>query len=153
MENWVKLRSECSAFQMFMRLRKGTEEDVKVRNEQLGESSKIIFKVVPDNGTFGVCREIKGLLPSPTRRPLPVLGISDWIDFSWDQSGIHVKDKDGKSLADSTLTLTDELECKLKLKTGEELSEWQFRKRVLEDLFFDLTLSPDKLFDNDLPTP
>lgn len=153
MENWVKLRAECSAFQMFIRLRKGVEEDVKVRNEQLGEKSRIVFKVIADNGTFGVCRDIKGTLPSPTRRPVPALGLSDWLDFSWDQSGIYVKDKDGKSISDSALTLTDELECKLKLKTGEELSEWQFRKRVLEDLFFGLKISQDEPFSKDIPTP
>lgn len=35
----------------------------------------------------------------------------------------------------ATLTLTDDGECKLKLPKGEELACWQFRKRVLEDLF------------------
>jgi hypothetical protein len=36
----------------------------------------------------------------------------------------------------ATLTLTNEGKCKLKVEGGEELYDWQFRRMVLENLFF-----------------
>ena len=135
MEDWVKRRNDCSPFEMFIRLRKGAEEDVKARNSLLKDGASVRFKVVADNGTFGVSREAVGQ-PDATTGPAPEKRISDWIDFSWDESGITVKDQKGKTVQAATVTLTDDGECKLKLSDGTVLSCWQFRKRILEDLFF-----------------
>ncbi len=139
MENWVKLRHACSPLEMFIRLRHGAEEDVKARNELRKEGDQFLFKVVSDNGTFAVSRE--------SNRG------AAWVDFTHTESGITVKDPTGKTIQETTLTLTDEGECKLRLPNGEELTCWQFRKRILEDLFFNLSFPVLKPKQTTIATP
>jgi len=130
MENWVQLRHDCSAFEMFTKLRTGVEEDVNIRNglRKLGE--QVAFRVDANDSSFTVRRE------GP-------LGVCASVKFAWTPKEISVRPYSKTSLATYTadslsviLTLTDEGECKLRLPKGEELTCWQFRKRVLEDLFF-----------------
>jgi len=130
MENWVKLRHDCSAFEMFTRLRTGVEDDVSTRNGLKKPGEEVNFRVDANDSSFTVRRE------GP-------LGVCASVKFAWTPKEISVKPYSETSraiyTADSlsvTLTLTDEGECKLKLPQGEELTCWQFRKRVLEDLFF-----------------
>jgi len=123
MDNWVKLRHECSPLVMFTKLRLEAEKDVKIRN-QVGEDRSAIFKIIKHDGNFSIAREGHEY---------------DVRDFIRTESGIMVKDKDETVVLEATLTLTDEAECRLKLKSGEELTTWQFRKRALEDLFFNFS--------------
>jgi hypothetical protein len=125
MENWVKLRHECSPLEMFLKLKDGVREDIETREKLIRDQDKgtVAFSMMPLNGRgFTVLRE--GHL------------ISDWVEFTWDAAGISVRNKEDKVVQKATLTLTDDGECKLKLATGEELTCWQFRKRTLENLFF-----------------
>jgi hypothetical protein len=49
---------------------------------------------------------------------------------------VGVIDDAGKEICVATLTITKERECRL-LVNDDELTEWQFRKMVLESLFFE----------------
>lgn len=120
---WVKLRSECSPLEMFLKLKEGTKEDAEARNSLNAPDSTVSFKIVLLNGkAFSVIRQGS-----------EVYGV---VSFYWDKSGIEVRDREDKATVKATLTLTDEAECKFKMPDGTELSLWQFRKRMLEDLFF-----------------
>lgn len=122
MENWVKLRHLCSPLEMFLQLKEGAKEDVETREKLVKDQDKgtVAFRIMSHNGKgFSVIREGHQ--------------ISDWVEFTWEASGISVRNKDDKVVQKATLTLTDEGECKLRVSTGEELTCWQFRKRMLED--------------------
>lgn len=106
MENWVKVRQECSPFEMFVRLQKGVEEgveeDVRIRTEFLGKLSNATFRVVShdDNKSFTVIREI--LQDNSAYRS------AHKIDFSWSEKGIAAKDHQYEVNATLTLTLLPE---------------------------------------------
>jgi hypothetical protein len=125
MENWVKLRHDCSPLEVFLALKEGANEDSNTRNELKGKDDPVRFRVAARNKhAFEVYRE------SGDDYTL--------VRVSWDRSGITVHDRQDKVIDKATLTLTDEGECKLKLASnGDELTGWQFRKRFLESLFFD----------------
>jgi hypothetical protein len=112
---------------MFLMLRQEIFEDIKVRSELMGKDDSAWFRMAQtkDNGKmFSVFRERSNDY--------------DVVTFSLQKSGIAVHDRQGNVIQESTLTLTDNGECKLKLlPSGEELNLWQFRKRFLERLFFD----------------
>ncbi|HUY12754.1 MAG TPA: hypothetical protein VMX16_03855 [Terriglobia bacterium] len=129
MENWVKLRHDCSPFVIFTKLRLGAEEDVKTRNELKKPEEKVSFKLVANGDRFAVLRE-------------GTSGAYASVVFKCTESEISAHPEAGQShqraSADplrATLTLTNEGDCKLKTDK-EELTCWQFRKKVLEDLFF-----------------
>jgi hypothetical protein len=69
-----------------------------------------------------------------TRRLLN--GMERTISFIRSPNSIGVIDDAGKEICVATLTITKERECRL-LVNGDELTEWQFRKMVLEPLFFE----------------
>src|SRR5208283_2334897 len=114
MENWVKLRHECSPFKVFNELRLGIKEDVAARNS-LRDGEQVRFDVVERGETFSVIRE------GPK--------ISASLDFTFDSSGISVTtppivNYDNSKMANVTvslgswrasLTLNDEGQCKLKV--------------------------------------
>jgi hypothetical protein len=122
--DWVTLRHECSPLEVFIKLKEGAEQDVEVRNKLKKADADFAFKVRPQNGkSFSVLCEGS---------------VYGFVTFSWSPVGIKVTDESDKVIQEATLTLTDNGKCKLKLQNGEELECWQFRKRVLEDLFFNL---------------
>jgi hypothetical protein len=122
-ENWVKLRNECSVLDMFLKLKEGSKHDVDERNAipKPGQNASFRIRFQNEKG-FSVIRE--GQYPF------------DWVDVSWDNLGIYVKNRDEAVVYKATITLTDEGECALRLSTGEELNCWQFRKKILEGLLF-----------------
>jgi len=129
MENWVKLRHECSPFVIFTKLRQGADADVRIRNELRKPNEQVSFKIVTNGKSFAVLRE------GPP-------GICASVKFKWTESEISVQPEFSQSYQTfsrdplrTTLTLTNEGDCKLKTGT-EELTCCQFRKKVLEDLFF-----------------
>lgn len=126
-ENWVKARLQCSPFEVFTRLRAGVEEDVKAMSASLGEIAFYSFRFVSDGSRFRVLRQ-----------GLTIAAAS--VEFRWDNSGITVKveSADPEETRDetrATLTLTEDGECKLNYQ-GNELELWQFRRRALENFFF-----------------
>lgn len=132
MENWVKLRHECSPFKVFLELRNGTEEDVSVRNQISANSQNVVYEVdsAQDEMSFQVIGTIQAAIPG-----LP-LGRS--VKFQRTENGITVQ-RAGKPNIDAVLTLTNDNECKLQVGS-DILTLWQFRKRALEDLFFNFEM-------------
>lgn len=126
--NWVKLRHECSPFDMFTRLRHGAEQDINtLESLRKDKAPAAEFKIIAEHNFFTIKRYITGKYAD--RNP--------WVQFSWDDSGITVKEDSGK-VTKAIVTLNDDGNCRLKLESGEELNCWQFRKHFLEDLFFNL---------------
>jgi hypothetical protein len=129
MENWVKARHDCTTFQMLTKLRFGAEDDVKTRNELRQDHENVKFSIVNDGLKFAVLRE----------------GRSSSVSVVFEASGSAIlvygqvveAHQQARTLnpLHATLTLTDEGECKIKVD-DKELECWQFRRKVLEDLFF-----------------
>jgi len=108
---------------MFLKLKEGAKGDVEARNSLKRSGENATFRIRLHNGKgFSVIRE--GEDPF------------DWVEVSWDKLGIYVKDRDEAVVCKATITLSDEGECKLRLPDGEQLNCWQFRKKILQDLFF-----------------
>ncbi|HEX5410919.1 MAG TPA: hypothetical protein VFZ27_03575 [Terriglobia bacterium] len=125
-KNWVELRHNCSPFDMFTRLRHGVEQDIATLVALLSDKRPATeFKIIAESNFFAVTRQVAGEYAER----------SPWVQFSWNNEGIRVKNFRGAS-EKAVLTLNDSGECKLKLEDGKELNCWQFRKRFLEDLFF-----------------
>ncbi len=126
----MRLRHACSPLSLFIRLRDGAEGDVKARNELRMPDEKFVFTIASQDGSFSVSRQ--GDPP-------------DRVDFSYDDLGITVARLGGETVLEAAPVLTDEGESKLKLITGEILSCPEFRKFVLEDLFFNFPASASSL--------
>lgn len=120
---WVTARHACSPYEVYKQLQTGCEVDVAERNA-LRVTFEYGFKMSPSppgGNSFRVLR----------------LGqnYSSSVEFKWNEAGISVLADDSAVLLAATLTLNDDGECRLKVN-GEELTQWQFRKRALEDLLF-----------------
>jgi len=129
-ENWVKLRHECSPLEIFIKLRHGAEEDVKARNSLLRSDASVEFGIFAQDNFFSVTKDVRDEFGN-------IRKLAEWVQFSWDHNGITVKSEKDTKGKTASLALTDDAQCRLKLD-GDELSCGQFRKRILEDLFFDL---------------
>ena len=117
---WVKARAECSHAQMFERLQLGVTADVKARNE-LRNGEPIKFRVEYRGGTFAAHREQAATFSS--------------VHFALGPEGEILITHDGATIGIATLTLNNEGQCRY-VVNGEELEEWQLRKKALEKLFF-----------------
>jgi hypothetical protein len=118
--NWVKARAECSAAQVFKELELGAKEDVEKRNLLRSPEEQFRFLVAqagPDR--FAVIREAaRG---------------SRSVDFMLAHSIISVDA--GLSKFSGVITLNNFGECRLRVG-NDELEQWQFRRKALEQLFF-----------------
>lgn len=121
---WVTARHACSPFEVYKLLQSGCERDIEERNalRKSPTDDPFTFKLTTDGDGFYVLRQGE-------RR------IASSVAFNWTEAGISVLGNDRTVFLEATLTLNDEGECRLKVG-AEELSLWQFRKRALEDLFF-----------------
>jgi len=118
--NWVEARSQCNVFQVFRELQSSIEEEVGIRHQQTeGKNVGFRFQQYGEK-KFAVYRNS--------------LEKSMMVEFRCDAAGIYAKGDNSLDLK-ATLSLNDEGECRLKVGT-EELMQWQFRRRALEDLFF-----------------
>jgi hypothetical protein len=115
--DWVNARAQCSAAIMFARLRVNVKADVEKRSRLDGNW---FFKFWSEEHAFFVSRE----RPNQTRT----------LSFVGCPTSIGVMDED-KERYIATLTLNNEGECRLSVN-GQEMEEWQFRKMILEELFF-----------------
>jgi hypothetical protein len=121
--SWVMARYACSPFEVYKQLQMGCERDVSERDETRRPPPKdpFIFKIASSGDSFLVWLEGDR--------------ISSSVEFRWTEKGISVRDNNKKPFLEATLTLNDEGECRLKVGT-DSLTCWQFRRRSLEDLFF-----------------
>ena len=122
--SWVNARAACSPFEVFKCLLMGAETDVKERNATLAGGSRFTFKIGPcDEESFLVIRQVgKGAAS---------------VEFVHTAVGIQVRDDARATILEGILTLNDEGNCRLKVG-DKELTFWQFRRRALEALFFNV---------------
>jgi hypothetical protein len=125
--NWVRARAECSIINAFMRLKLAIRKDVDTANEIFrGTGTK--FEIVHDATSFTVYQET-----SPPRS----------ISFSLNDvnSLIEVGSEKGTDFS-VAITLNKDRQCNFLLADGEELDEWQFRRKALEKFFFSPSGAP-----------
>jgi len=119
--DWVKARAACSIAVVFKELELGARGDVDSFHE-----------IAPNNRTLAVVTSDKGNRFSVTRHGNTQLS----VDFALNGGKITVTDaRRPKWSVSATLTLNDAGECRLHVD-GKDLEQWQFRRKVLEPLFF-----------------
>ena len=126
--DWVTERAKCSPKSILLKLESQIEEDIKKRNAVLSDSEKMYrvrFHFQRDLNQFSVW----------TLRDQERLGFAA---FRSSPEGITVTYVDPQPELVGILTLSNEGECKLKVK-DIEYAFWQFRKLALEPLLFTLT--------------
>jgi hypothetical protein len=124
--DWVTARHGCSVRAMFLRLYKGAEHDVDLRNKLREQNEPSKWVVERRNDTYFV-----------VYRESAVLGFAS-VEFDVKGSEISVvsvSSQDNQWEIKATVTLNDFGDCML-LVDGKQLYEWQVRKRALEQLLF-----------------
>jgi hypothetical protein len=120
--DWVEKRATCTAEAMFLQLANGVQVDVKARN------------AIGNDGNFAA--EFSG-----DKRALVIGETGAWARkervriFPLGRN-IEVRDEICGAAFSAEVFLNDEGRCKLRLKDGIELEQWQFRRLALEALFF-----------------
>ncbi len=121
--DWVTARSKCSLAAVFEKLKLGVEHDVEIRHAILGE--RLGFHFIADGGSFSVS------LSGPA--------LNHVVKFKIVSKEIIVSMDDTPFLHGS-VALSDDGLCKIRAaEEGLELEFWQFRKRALDQLFFDFS--------------
>jgi hypothetical protein len=120
--DWVTKRSQCSPVQVFETLRAQIEKDVEIRNGLRPTPCGYKFLFIGSQVTFTVIRD-GNQTPRSVKFDLTIEDV------------ISARDEQTQHKTEATLTLNDEGECRLKVGI-EQLECWQFRRRMLEDLFF-----------------
>jgi hypothetical protein len=121
--DWVAARAECSIERVFQQIRMGVESDIERMNKLRPANADYGFKIVLSEGKIAVVRQ--GYI-SPRS-----------VTFTRARNGISIVNDEGKVTMEATLTLSDDGECRLKIN-GREREFWQFRRKALEDLFFEV---------------
>ena len=91
------------------------------RNGMRGSATHYAFRVSSQGQVFFVWREGDR--------------ISSSVKFEWNDAGITVRNNENAVMLQARPVVNDDGECRLKLK-DQELTFWQFRRRALDDLFF-----------------
>jgi hypothetical protein len=128
--DWVTKQAQCSAARVFRELYQGIEADVQKINsiEQSPGREYYAVEMNPERTTIGVGRPHV----SPRRRVLVTL----------DGNFIRVHLDGVENDWQACVSLNDQWRCVLKLEDGTELEQWQFRKKALEQLFFEIAPCP-----------
>jgi hypothetical protein len=123
--DWVNQRANCTGAKVFNALCDAVRDDVLAINTAKGLVGNDGFQV--DLHTSGTTI----FVGQPNRIPRKV------AVFGVDQDQILARqDWNGGERWSLTVGLNDEGRCTLRLEDSTELEQWQFRKRVLEPLFF-----------------
>jgi hypothetical protein len=116
--DWVTARAKCTSAAMFTKIRMLIEGDI----DEIRQINSMFFHFV-----------------SAKENRFAVVGKMDIVQksviFVLENDQIVVSTPDAH-LFSATVTLSNDGECRLKV-SGEEYDLWQFRKKALEDLFFD----------------
>ena len=119
--DWVKARAECSATEIFGKLRVQIQKDVE-RWKALKVNSELKISMDNEAGVFAV--SVEGV------------AVYRGVRFILAEDAIVV---DGiapeKRMFLASVTLSDDGECRLKV-AGKEYDTWQFRKLALEWVLF-----------------
>jgi hypothetical protein len=119
--DWVTERSCCTLPKVFNALRSQVEEDVKTRNSLRPNNSPYEFTVKTDTTDFKVLLIAKELEKSVT--------------FGLGENAIQVRDDQGNSMFEVTVTFDDSGKCRLNVN-AQERDFWQVRRMALEDLMY-----------------
>jgi len=119
--DWVTERSSCTLPKVFNALRSQVEEHVKTRNSLRPNNSPYEFAVKTDTTDFKVLLIAKELEKSVT--------------FSLSENAIRVRDDQGNSMFEVTVTFDDSGKCRLNVN-AQERDFWQVRRMALEDLMY-----------------
>lgn len=120
--NWVKARHECSLLQVFKTLELGVKGDIDAINSLIRPGVMLKFHLASHGTRFSAICEVNGQH-------------SHSVDFGLKDNEILVAENNTAKFT-ATLTLTNSGECKLRV-SGDELEQWQVRRKALENLFFD----------------
>jgi hypothetical protein len=122
--DWVSARAGCSAWKVFKEIEQGARGDIDSINSKRQPEDRIKFELAKHgNDRFSII-----CVGEPKRGS---------VDFLLNNEEIIVSDGSNFRL-NATLTINNKRQCRLKVN-GEELEQWQFRKRALEGLFFKTT--------------
>jgi hypothetical protein len=120
--DWVNARADCSLVAAFIRLEGNATKDADIATKLFKERRK--FKVIPrDGNSFSVYEEVQ-----PQRH----------VTFKLSETQISIVKRHGGGedvQFSVTLTIDKNKECRFLIE-GDELEEWQVRKKALEPLFF-----------------
>ncbi|MGO8707238.1 MAG: hypothetical protein ACLQMG_06220 [Terracidiphilus sp.] len=123
--DWVNRRANCTVAKVFNELCGAVKNDVLAINAAKGLVGNDGFQVdlLQDGITIVVGQ------PNRVPRRVAAIGV--------DQNQIVAQQEwNGGERWVLTVGLNDEGRCTLRLEDSTELEQWQFRKRVLEPLFF-----------------
>jgi hypothetical protein len=118
--DWVSKRAGCSAVQIFKELQSGIESDVVAANKANTALGPFITALTPDGFAFIVSVKDE---------------VGPRVVFYYANERIEVKDEKRNLKFFASLALNSSGRCVLRVD-GEELEQWQFRKKALECLFF-----------------
>jgi len=123
--DWVKARSVCRSVNVFKELEQGVRDDVSAAQSLVPARNETKFSVVKaSSGRFSV-----------TRVDDPMTSQCRSVDFAHEKERINVYDDKDQLMYSAMLTLNNLGVCRL-LVGEEELTQWQFRRKALEKLFF-----------------
>lgn len=125
--DWVSERAKCSPGTVFSALESQVKADVE-RRESLRNANEMQY------GVGFSLRSGAYAFQVTVNRMSEVMGTAI---FEKTAVGINVRYKNGSILA-GVLTLGNDGRCRLRVADSEELEFWQFRKRSLEPLFFNI---------------
>ena len=114
--DWVKEKAACSLAKVFKEIQAGVEQDIKNMNASL------------QGKDFGISPESTGFV-------VHHLNLSKSVLFYPESDHIRIMNQVTNEDYRVTLTLNVEGRCKL-LIAGDELEQWQVRRKALEALFF-----------------
>jgi hypothetical protein len=120
--DWVKARHECSLVQAFKTLELGIQSDIDAINALIQPGIQMKFYLAAHGKRFSVVCEVNGT-PSHS------------IDFGLKDDEIVIGENNAVIFT-ARLTLNNAGACKLQVN-GDELEQWQVRRKALENFFFD----------------
>ena len=123
--DWVHARFECSLVRVFKELEQGVREDIGIAQSLVPERSQTKFDIV----------KAASARFSAIRVDDPMKASAHSVDFACGNGKITVYNDKDEIMFAATLTLNNEGKCRL-IVNDEELTQWQFRQRALEKLFF-----------------
>jgi hypothetical protein len=118
--DWVTALSDCSAGEVFLRLKQQVESDIEIRQDLCPEGIHYRFRFMVERDTFSAVVEGHQILKQ--------------VVFSRKGKTISVKGENANF--DATVTLDETGKCKVRID-GQERDLWHLRKKALERLFFD----------------
>jgi hypothetical protein len=118
---WVSERAKCTTLLVFKEIEIGVNDDIKEINS-LRSKDSLEFRIVSNNN--GDCFEV--FRDKDAARSIIFRLINDEISIS---------NRSGDLTFSATLALNNKGQCRLNVN-GEELEQWQVRRKALEGLFF-----------------